>query len=253
MEAEDHMTEEATFLSRIGKWFKRDQPSDGGGSRLMGEPGQNASTTALETRTTFLRPWAKRDAAIAHLQDGFNTLTDLMGAIRDNLDHQNRRQDELLNALQQLPQVLQGLPESSRVQTETLTAIRAQMEGQSAQQARLGEILHHIGESTSEQRQMVDAIRGRIDELHKNDTSIAEYLNTVGSSLKDVSKTSQTSTQVLEQMRDNIDSRDGQLERVLHRQGVRFTTILSVAIFLSIAALAAVGVLGFLLLNQKPH
>ena len=39
----------------------------------------------------------------------------------------------------------------------------------------------------------------------------------------------------------------------LHRQGVRFTTILSVAIFLSIAALAAVGVLGFLLLNAKPH
>src|SRR4030095_10019851 len=86
-----------------------------------------------------------------------------------------------------------------------------------------------------------------------NDTSIADYLNTVGNSLKDVSKTSQTSTQVLEQMRDNIDARDGQLERVLHKQGVRFTTILSVAIFLSIAALAAVGVLGVLLLSPKPH
>ena len=64
---------------------------------------------------------------------------------------------------------------------------------------------------------------------------------------------SQTSAQVLSQMRDNLDARDGQIERVLHRQGVRFTTMLAVAIFLSIAALAAVGVLGFLLLNQKPH
>ena len=250
------MTEEATFLSRIGKWFKRDHPADTGGSSrdvIGGEHGNHHPGTAIETRTTFLRPWAKRDAAIANLQEGFNTLTDLMGSIRDNLEQQNRRQDDLLNALQQLPQVLQGLPESSRVQTETLTAIHAQMEGQSAQQQRLGDILKHISDTTGEQRQMVDALRGRVEELHKNDTSIADYLNTVGNSLKDVSKTSQTSTQVLEQMRDNIDSRDGQLERVLHRQGVRFTTILSVAIFLSIAALAAVGVLGFLLLNAKPH
>ena len=245
------MTNEATFLSRIGKWFKRGE--DGvPRSSVIGEPG-GQTTTALETRTTFLRPWAKRDAAIAHLQEGFNTLTDLMGSIRDNLEQQNRRQDDLLNALQQLPQVLQSLPESNRVQTETLTAIKQQIEGQTAQQERLGEILTRIGETTGEQRQMVDALRGRVEELHKNDSSIAEYLNSVGTSLKDVSKTSQTSTQVLEQMRDNIDSRDGQLERVLHRQGVRFTTILSVAIFLSIAALAAVGVLGFLLLNQKPH
>src|SRR3954447_22614592 len=111
------MTEEATFLSRIGKWFKRDHPSETGGSTrgdLGGESGNHHPGTALETRTTFLRPWAKRDAAIANLQDGFNTLTDLMGSIRDNLEQQNRRQDELLGALQLLPQVLQGLPESSR-------------------------------------------------------------------------------------------------------------------------------------------
>ena len=51
-------------------------------------------------------------------------------------------------------------------------------------------------------------------------------------------------------MRDNIDTRDGQIERILHRQGTRFTTMLAVAIFLSIAALVAVGVIGYLMLNQ---
>ena len=52
--------------------------------------------------------------------------------------------------------------------------------------------------------------------------------------------------------RDNLNQRDGQLERVLHRQGVRFTTMLSVAIFLSISALTAVCVIGYLLMT-KPH
>jgi DNA repair exonuclease SbcCD ATPase subunit len=243
------MSDQATLFTRIGKWFRRDAAPNGDSPDLTGEP--NSNSTALETRTTFLRPWAKRDAAIQHLQEGFTTLTDLMGAIRNNLEHQNRRQDELFDALQQLPQVLQTIPESSKLQGETLSAIRQQIEGQTAQQERLGAILDRIGQTAGEQKQMVDDIRGRVEDLHKADTSIADYLNSVGSSLKDVSRSNQTSTQVLEQMRDNLASRDGQLERVLHRQGVRFTTMLSVAIFLSIAALVAVGVIGYVLVNQR--
>jgi DNA repair exonuclease SbcCD ATPase subunit len=243
-------SEQSTLLSRIGRWFRKDMPGNGDASSLVGEP-QNGSSNAIETRTTFLRPWAKRDAAINRLEEGFTTLTDLMGAIRDNLDRQNQRQDELLNALQQLPQVLQTIPESNRVQGETLQAIRQQIEGQSAHQEKLGEILNKIGTNTGEQREMVDALRDRVEEIHKTDTTIADYLNNVGESMKEVSKNSQTSAEVLGKMRDNIDQRDGQIERVLHRQGVRFTTMLAIAIFLSIAALVAVGVIGFLLLNQK--
>jgi chromosome segregation ATPase len=239
------MTEQTTLLSRIGKWFKRDHEN---GSSIAPQP-----TTALETRTTFLRPWAKRDAAIQHLQDGFTTLTDLMGAIRDNLEKQNQRQDELMAALSQLPQMLEAIPESNRMQGETLKAIRQQIEGQGAQQERLGEILGKIGANSGEQKQMVDAIRSRIEDLHKADTSIADYLNNVGSALKDVSQNSASTSQVLSSMRDNIDARDGQLERTLHKQNTRFTTMLATAIFLSIAALTAVCVMGYIIINQKPH
>jgi hypothetical protein len=52
-------------------------------------------------------------------------------------------------------------------------------------------------------------------------------------------------------MRDRIDSRDGQLERILQRQGTRFTTMLAIAIFLSISALAAVCIMGYLLIIKK--
>ena len=247
--------QQTTLLTRIGKWFRKDQAANGndgdGGVGLGGSDRETHPSTLLEPRTTFLRPWAKRDAAINQLQEGFTTLTDLMGAIRDNLDRQNRRQDELVQAMQQLPQVLGSIPESNRMQSETLSAIRLSIEGQSGQQQKLADILGKISETTGEQRQMVDALRGRVEDIHKTDTTIADYLNNVGESMKDVSRNSQTSAQVLEQMRDNIDARDGQLERVLHRQGVRFTTMLAVAIFLSIAALVAVGVIGYLLMNQK--
>ena len=51
-------------------------------------------------------------------------------------------------------------------------------------------------------------------------------------------------------MRDNISSRDGQLERILHKQAMRFTSMLAIAIFLSIAALVAVAVVGYQLMNK---
>jgi DNA repair exonuclease SbcCD ATPase subunit len=240
---------QTTLLNRIGRWFRpTGANSENGEQTIIGEPGHS---TSMETRTTFLRPWAKRDAAIAQLQEGFTTLTDLMGSIRDNLDHQNRRQDELLSALQQLPQVLQSLPESNRVQTETLLAIRSQIEGQSAQQQRLGEILTHIGKTASEQRQVVDELRGRVEDLHKADTTIADYLNNVGTALKDVSQNSASTSLVLSQMRDNQSVRDAQVEQVLHRQGARFTAMLIVTIVIAIAALAAVGVLAYLAVNGQ--
>src|SRR5688500_17051641 len=170
------MTEQTTLLSRIGRWFKRE--GENGEQSLHERPA--SPTTALDTRTTFLRPWAKRDAAIQNLQAGLNTLTDLMGAIRDNLEKQNERQAELMGALAQLPQVLQTLPEHNRMQSETLQAISKQIEGQSAQHERLGDILNKIGTNTGEQRQMVDALRERVEDLHKSDTTIADYLNNVG-------------------------------------------------------------------------
>jgi chromosome segregation ATPase len=246
------MNEQSTLFTRIGSWFKR----GGAGGRTngdlsLGEHDQHlhGGSTAIEPRSSFLRPWARRDAAIQNLQEGFHTLTDLMSTIRDNLDRQGRRQDELLNYLSHLPQALESLPESSRVQGEALRAIREQLGHQNSQQQKLAEILEKIGEGGAEQRVKLDSLNHRVEQLRETDESIAEYLNNVGNTMKSVSDASTTSTEVLGQMRDRIDARDGQLERVMQKQATRFTTMLAIAIFLSCAALVAVSVVGYLLLN----
>lgn len=241
-----------TFFSRVGRWFKKDAASgNNGDSPLEGEvhghPGTgDGAGTGLEPRSTFLRPWAKRDAAINNLQHGFDTLTDLMGSIRDNLEKQNERQDQLVQTLTQLPQTLQTLPESSRVQSETLKAIHQQIEHQNGQQQKLADILGRISDADAQHRSTLDALGERVESLNDQDARMADNLGSVGNAMESVSKTSEQSAQVLSQMRDNLNSRDGELERILQRQGNRFTTMLAIAIFLSIAALVAVGVIGYL-------
>ncbi len=240
------MNEQQTLITRIGSWFKRGTRGNGDLPLDPHSPG-----TGIEPRSSFLRPWARRDAAIQQLQDGFHTLTDLMSTIRDNLDRQSHRQDELLNYLSHLPQALESLPESNRVQGEALRAIRQQLQQQNSQQEKLSEILEKIGAGGGEQRILIDSLRERVDSLRQTDESIAENLSSVGDAMKTVSQTSATSTAVLGQIRDRIDERDDQLERVLQKQSTRFTTMLAIAIFLSCSALVAVSVVGYLLLNSK--
>jgi chromosome segregation ATPase len=247
------MNEQSTLLTRIGSWFKR----GGAGGRANGDLPLGADSpehhhhpgTAIEPRSSFLRPWAKRDAQIQGLQEGFHTLTDLMSSIRDNLDRQGKRQDELLNFLTRLPAAFESLPESTRVQGEALRAIREQLGQQNAQQSRLTDILEKIGEGGAEQRVKLDSLGAKVEQLRETDESIASYLNNVADGMKHVSTTSATSAEVLGQMRDRIDQRDGQLERIMQRQSTRFTTMLAIAIFLSCAALVAVSVVGYLLLS----
>jgi hypothetical protein len=244
------------LISRIGGWFKKsnrpeDNRLDNGDLPLSDHAGDHGGTQLVETRTSFLRPWAKRDAAINNLQEGFSTLTDLMASIKDNLERQNVRQSELAQYLSSLPQVLEMMPESSRVQGEALQAIHQQLASQTAQQEKLSDILNKLNSTGGEQREMLEHLQERVETFNQNDQALAEHLQTVGTAMQSVSKNSSTSTQVLENMRDNINSRDGQLERILHKQNTRFTTMLAVAIFISVAALAAVCVMGYLLVLKK--
>ena len=55
---------------------------------------------------------------------------------------------------------------------------------------------------------------------------------------------------MLEQLHEHLRSRDLGFERVVERQGTRFTSILAVATLLAVAALTGVGILGYLFVNR---
>jgi len=234
---------QTNLFSKIGSLFRKTK-----GDELTLSDNDNQSL--IEGRSTFLRPWAKRDAAIHGLTEGFHTLTDLMGSIKDNLERQGDRQQELMQYFSQLPQIMKELPESARMQGETLRAIHMQMESQNLQQEKLGEILEKMTDSSGEQKTMLSDLQGRVDNFRQTDEMIASNLQGVGSALQTVTRNTAAGTEVLQQLRDTITQRDDQLERILHRQNTRFTTMLAIAITMSVAALAAVTIIGYLMIRR---
>ncbi len=238
---------EANFFQRIGNWFKKPN-----GDELLPLDENHHSLATAEQRSTFLRPWAKRDVAISNLQDGFHTLTDLMGTIRDNLEQQNHRQDELLGYLSHLPEVLQTIPESNRMHGETLKAIHQQMESHGQQQQQLADILEKMSDSGDQQQKLLKEIHQSAQDAGKQGDKLDDTLHQVGTAMHNVSQTTQASTHVLEELRENIQRRDDEMKTLVRRQASRYTVLMGVAIVLSLVAVAAVVFMGYLLLS-RPH
>jgi chromosome segregation ATPase len=240
------MPETETFFNRIGRLFKR--PAKPNGDSHEGDANPSVS---VETHPLTLRPWRKNSAAIAQLQDGFQSLAQLMDEIRQNMVSQSRRQDELIGYLATLPKLMESIPESSRLHAETLKAVQMQLERHGDHQETLGEILEKLAESGGDQKDLLEGLRERVETLNAQDKAMADSLTSVSTSLEQSAKHSAAGTQVLESLRENLKSRDGDLERVMLRQNARFTTLLIVAIGISVTALAAVGVLGYLLIRAS--
>jgi uncharacterized phage infection (PIP) family protein YhgE len=259
------MNQQPTIFARVGRWFRKPLEEDGNGNgnghtdAIDGGTSTDSTGTSLtESRGMLLRPRRSRNdpgygEAIANVQTGLNSLTGLMGAIQTHLETQNRRQEELIQHLATLPKVLDAIPDSMRLHGETIKAIHEQIANQTQQQEKLSEILSSMNRSGTEQIQTLDGLKARVDAISMHDQAITDNLKNVGTAMQTVSENSTTSAEVLQQLRHQLSGREDELQRVLQRQGTRFTTLLSIAIFLAMSALTAVVVLAWMLWSQHPR
>jgi chromosome segregation ATPase len=233
-----------SMFSRISHWLKPaprtarldDLPLE----RDLAHHENEAASQSIPV-TASLRPWARRDATLAQLQEGFNSLNELVAAVKDNLDRQAQRHDELLRVLRHLPDALRAIPETARTQAETLKVVGEQLQRHNGQYHRLAEVLERVSESGAGQKKLLDVLCDRVDTISQHDRSLVDHMRSVSTAMHGVSQNTQTSAQVLDQLKDNARTRDVELQVLLHRQGVRFTLMLSAAIVLSLTALASVG------------
>lgn len=243
------MDNKPSFVSRVGQWFKSFRPNVDS-LPLEHHPAEESSSNLPATRPSFWRPWGRRDAAMAGLQQGFNTLSELMDSIRENLEKQGRRQDEMISYLSNLPEILQSLPESHRMHAEALQTLSRQIEQQVRQQGQLTDILTQLGQSQSDQHDAVAGLHERVQSMAEHNQTISENLRQVGSAMESMGKNSESSTQVLRQLHDDISARSGEVEKALQRQNTRLTALLIAAIGLSVAAIAGVLAVVFVMMKR---
>ena len=116
------------------------------------------------------------------------------------------------------PNALQSIPDTGRVQSETLRVLHQQIAYQNAQHKQLSETLRKISDSSGTQHEVVETLRDRVESLYRNDQQIADTVQSMGDSVQVVSQQSQSNTMVLERLHDNLVNRDGDLEKAIRRE-----------------------------------
>lgn len=245
---EAQMGEQTGLLSRITSLFGRknrinnDETSlDFGGQALQHPP--------VETRASVFRPWARRDHALQNLSEGFVTLTQLMSGIKENLERQNARQDDLMRVLSQLPQMIEAIPETNRHQAEALKTIYQQLAQQNQAQTTLGEVLNRICDTSGEQKNLINSLNDQLDSLRQTDANISNNLASVGTAMQTLGQNSQSSVQVLERLQTNIGTRDEAMHQMMQKQDYRFNMVFYASIVLSIATLLSLAMVTYLALK----
>ena len=219
------------LMLQIGRIFKRSETLP-----LEREVSKGEIARVSAKRTSFFRPWAKRDAAIASLREGMESLAGTIVSIRDNLEKQGRRQDEMLSYLSHLPEILHSLPEAHRIQAETLKGIGQQLQQQVAQHNRVGELLEKLTSAEEDHGQTLEALKAELSAMSGHSDNVAQNLRQVGDAMENVTRNSARNAQVLELMHEKFEDRAEEVERRLRKQSFLILVLVVVAMLRAGAA-----------------
>lgn len=228
------MNDNGGLFTKLGRWFRHRFSS---GEDLPLLHGQTETSTAIVRRPLFGFPRKRREEDLTALNEGLVSIAALMTSLRQYLDQQNARHEELLTYLSQLSNALQSIPDTGRVQGETLRVLHQQIAYQNAQHKQVSEVLRKVSESSGSQQEIAETLRDRVESLYKNDQQISETIESMGASVTVVSQQSQTTSMVLERLRDNLVNRDGELEKAIGRENRRTRGTLMIVGATSLAAL----------------
>lgn len=299
-----------SLLARVGTWFRRtpqepDMQRSEGATQVQEERPEPVEPPRQELPEPPIKPPApflvrgKRPGANKNVQKGMSALAEMTGAVRQDLQKQGERHEQLLRYLSHLPKIISQFPETARLQGEAMKAIHSQMERHAAQhaaqqatyieqrsrdaaafarqsaeqasrheaqQARLASILEGLtcadaarGEAVTSLAEQVEALRRQelvithgLSRFGDNVERFGANLADFGASVQTAAHNAQAGARLIEEIRQELGRRESTLEQAVNRNNTRFTSMLAVAITVSVAAMTSVVVMGYLMLSRMP-
>lgn len=181
---------------------------------------------------------ARREERMDHLQEGYNDVVELMHSVRDRLDEQSDRSDQLMQILARLPEAIDALPETNRNQARMLEALQTHLDRQDRQATTLNKSLGDLATATEHQGQVMSVIQRQIEMNHKIDQEMLKGFGAMGTTLERLNDASQFSNETLQKVTEQSKTADENLRKLM-KTSTRNMTLLSVASWAM--ALAAMG------------
>jgi hypothetical protein len=255
------MSSGISFWKRVGSSFRAkeirtDQTNgDGDGPLQSVEPvspirhragGSGNGSSSVSS----LLPWVRRRKTLDRLDERYQRVLELMGAMRDHFERQDHRAEELAVGVGRLGNTLEQLAGTQRVQSESVASIANRVDEATRHSIGLSTMLRELPASLQAQAEAVRAVARQMETTRAADAQLAGSLRQFGEAADALRDAGSAQVETLQRLhhtgRDQQESLRGFV-----RQQTRLLLIIAIVVaVLGLGTMASLATAVHMVFNQ---
>ncbi|HUW21016.1 MAG TPA: hypothetical protein VMW16_17085 [Sedimentisphaerales bacterium] len=235
----------ASTKSKTSKWLQVHKPSklkdypsevavdeDG----LISQEGQAAQAGGEEQAAASDKVMVKavapvkKQESLEKLQEGFNTLIEQLGGIKEHLSRQVAQHEDLMSRLEQLPKFLESFPTAVESQKEITEQLLEELKTAAAKDEQFADAVERIPAETAKQTDALVNINHQLGAAADTDVQMADSFNKFNETLDKLNQSTVGQTDSIMQMSRTFATSDRYLKYLVSKQNRRFVWIFLIAI-----------------------
>jgi HAMP domain-containing protein len=195
-------------------------------------------------RTELLRPADKpvsldRKESIEVLGKAFNRMVDQLEGINNHLGKQVTQHEKLMDRIDELPQLLENLPNAMDNQKQLVNSLLEQLKNKTLKEQQFVEIVEKIPANISKQTDAIGDMNRKLSVSADADVQMAEGLNKFNETLGKLDTDTVSQTEGIAQMSKTFAASDRYLKYIISRQHKRFMWVFITAMSICVIAIFA--------------
>ena len=172
-----------------------------------------------------VKPVQKEDKnySIEKMQDGFNRLIDQLQGINKNLNSQMTQHEELMHHMEQMPELLQNLPEAIGTQKKIAGELIDQLRVSAVKQEQFSDVVEKIPAETAKQTDAIENMDRQLAASVEIEGQMVDNFGKFNRALDKLEQSMVSQTDGILQMSKTFATSDRYFKYIISKQSSRFT------------------------------
>jgi hypothetical protein len=239
-------TQPKQWWRRMFKGFQRGDAASQSELPPTGEDGLLREPAGEETKTeeggkgpTGLARWAKRDATLLRLQEGYEKVNQLIADMEKHMVEQSERTERMCSAIDRLAGAMADVPENASAQKQALQSILGQLQSAQSQSERLTSGLDNLSKTVKTQETTMNNMGRHMEVMAEQNVVGTQMTEKLVGTVQGLGDQSTGQTRLLQQVTGHLKEQNDQFQRLTASSLRRVTILWIVTLILAAAGLGA--------------
>jgi len=192
----------------------------------------------------------ERKESVEILGKAFNRMVDQLEGINEHLGKQVAQHETLMDRIDQLPQLLENLPEAVDNQKQVVNSLIEQLKGKALKEQQFVEIIEKIPAETAKQTNALSDMNHKLSVSADADVQMTESFNKFNETLSKLDTDTIEQTEGISQMNKTFAASDRYLKYIISRQHKRFMWVFVTAMSICLLAIISLVIAIVIAMNK---